>query len=100
LKWLISSIEFCLEPDFEVRKELMSRYNRLYTENVYTVGGIIGRYGLALAKRFKNVPVGSPPFFYQWTWGNVQPDQIWVSPDEQIEQVLPGTIPVPSDYGE
>lgn len=89
--------QFCLEPDFEVRKELMSRYNRLYTENVYNVGGIIGRYGLALAKRFKNVPVGSPPFFYQWTWGNVQPDQIWVAPEDQLDQVLPGVIPVYED---
>lgn len=89
--------EFCLEPDFEARKELMFRYNQLYTENVYTVGGVIGRFGLALATRFRNVPVGSPPFFYQWTWGNVQPDAMWVPVDEQLEQVLPGVLPVYGD---
>ena len=86
--------EFCLEPDFEARKELMSRYITLTTENVYHVGGIIGRYGLALAKRFNNIPVGAPPFFYQWTWGNVIPEAVWVDPDEQIAEIFPDTLPV------
>ena len=88
--------DFCLEPDFEKRKELMSRYITLTTENVYHVGGIIGRYGLALAKRFNNIPVGAPPFFYQWTWGNVIPEAVWVDPDEQIAEIFPNTLP---DYG-
>jgi peptide/nickel transport system substrate-binding protein len=86
--------EFCLEPDSEARKELMFRYNQLFTENVYNVGGVLGRYGLAIANRFRNVPVGSPPTYYQWTWGNVQPDAMWVPADEQLEQVLPETLPV------
>ena len=85
---------FCLEPDFDTRKELMSRYNHLFTENVYKAGGIVGRYGLALAKRFNNIPVGAPPFFYQWTWGNVIPEAVWVSPDEQIAEIFPNTVPV------
>ena len=85
---------FCLEADFEARKALMARYNHLFTENVYNGGGVIGRFGLALAKRFNNVPVGAPPFFYQWTWGNVIPEAVWVNPDEQVDQIQPGTIPV------
>lgn len=85
---------FCLEPDTDVRKEMMSEYNRIFTENVYSIGGVVGRYGLALAERFENVPVGSPPYFYQWTWGNVQPDQVWVAPENQIDEVMPGVIPV------
>ncbi len=36
---------------------------------------IIGRYGLTLAKRFNNIPVGAPPFFYQPTWGNMKSAQ-------------------------
>ncbi len=88
---------FCLEPDFDSRKALMSRYITLTTENVYHVGGIIGRYGLALAKRFNNIPVGAPPFFYQWTWGNVIPEAVWVNPDEQIAEIFPGTLP---EYGD
>ena len=88
--------EFAAEPDFDKRKVLMSQYNKIFTENLYTVGTVIGRYGLALAKRFQNVPVGSPPFFYQWTWGNVQPDQVWVKPEEQLKETMPETIPM--DY--
>ena len=76
--------KFASEPDFDKRKALMSQYNRIYTENLYTVGTVIGCYGLVLAKRFQNVPVGTPAFFYQWTWGNVQPDQVWVKPEEQL----------------
>ena len=89
--------EFCLEPDFEKRKELMFRYNQLFTENIYNVGGVIGRYGLALAKRFNNIPVGAPPTYYQWTWGNVIPEAVWVNPDEQIAEIFPGTVPVYDD---
>jgi peptide/nickel transport system substrate-binding protein len=86
--------EFAAEPDFDKRKALMSQYNKIFTENLYMVGTVIGRYGLALAKRFQNVPVGTPPFFYQWTWGNVQPDQVWVKPEDQLQQTMPETIPI------
>lgn len=88
--------EFCLEPDFDRRYELMSEYNRIYTENIYTVGGVVSRFGLALAKRFENVPVGTPPFFYEWTWSNVMGEQVWIAPENQAfaPEVLPNTIPV------
>ena len=48
------------------------------TENVYFVGVFVGRYGLAAAKRFNNVPAGMPVFMYQWTWDNVMAEQVWV----------------------
>lgn len=86
--------QFANEPDFEKRKALMTQYNKIFTENIYIVGTVIGRYGLALAKRFQNVPIGSPPFFYQWTWGNVQPEQVWVKPEEALNQTMPNTIPI------
>jgi peptide/nickel transport system substrate-binding protein len=86
--------EFAVEIDFEKRKALMKEFNKIFTENNYSIGVIIGRYGLALAKRFQNVPIGSPPFFYQWTWGNVQPEQIWVKPEEQIAETMPNTVPI------
>ncbi len=86
--------EFALEPDSAKRQEMMSEFNHIFTENVYNVGIITGSYGLALAERFKNIPVGSPTFLYQWTWANVQPDAVWISPDEQLDQIYPGTVPV------
>lgn len=91
---LISIVsEFCLSGEFDTRQELMREYNSIYTENVYTVGGVASRFGLALAKRFNNVPVGTPPFYYEWTWSNVMGEQVWVSPENQLDQVLPGVIP-------
>lgn len=85
--------EFCAEPDTEVRKDLMVEYNTIYTENVYTVGIIVSRYGLAAAKRFNNIPAGMPVFLYDWTWENSMPEQVWVSPDEQLDQLRPNVVP-------
>ena len=86
--------EFALEPDFEKRKALMSQFNKIFTENIYRVGTVMGRYGLAMAKRFQNIPTGCPPFFYHWTWGNARPDQVWVKSEEQLKQTAPNTIPM------
>ena len=89
--------EFTLEPDSDKRKELMFEYNRIFTENVYDVGVVVGSYGLALAERFKNIPVGSPTFLYQWTWANVSPEQVWVDPAEQLEHIRPNEVPLYSE---
>ena len=86
--------KFALEPDSDKRKELMKEYNHIFTKNIYDIGIVIGRYGLALAKRFKNVPVGTPTFLYQWTWANVRPEQVWVAPEDQLEELRPGVIPL------
>jgi peptide/nickel transport system substrate-binding protein len=85
--------EFRLEPDSDKRKAMMFEYNRIYTENVYDIGIVLGSYGLALAERFNNIPIGSPTFLYQWTWANVSPEQVWVDAAEQIDQIKPGVIP-------
>ncbi|MEA3336257.1 MAG: ABC transporter substrate-binding protein [Chloroflexota bacterium] len=89
--------EFKLEPNADRRQALMNEYNQIFTENLYDIGIVIGSYGLALAERFQNIPVGTPTFLYQWTWGNVQPDQVWVPEDQQLEQIRPNAIPL---YGE
>ncbi len=85
--------EFAAERDDAKRKELMFEYNRIWTENVYSIGIVLGRYGLAMAKRFQNIPTGCPTFLYHWTWGNAAPEQVWVMPGEQIDQIQPGVIP-------
>jgi peptide/nickel transport system substrate-binding protein len=86
--------EFAAEPNDAQRKELMFEFNRIWTENVYRVGIVVGSYGLALAKRFQNIPIGCPTFLYHWTWGNAAPEQVWVQPEEQIEQIRPGVVPL------
>ena len=86
------ALAFCVEPNTDVRIELMAEYNRITTENVHFVGVFVGRYGLAAAKRFNNVPAGMPVFLYQWTWDNVMAEQVWVAPEDQIDQLRPGVI--------
>jgi len=76
------------------RKDLMSQYNKIFTENVYDLGIFVGRYGLGIAKRSKNVPDGTPVFMYTWVEDAVLLDQLWTPVDQQLPQNRPDTIPV------
>jgi peptide/nickel transport system substrate-binding protein len=80
--------------DAEGRKALMFEYNQIHTENVYTLGVFVGRYGLGLAKRVKNVPDGTPVFMYTWVEDAILLDTLWTPVDEQLSQNRPDTIPV------
>jgi len=86
--------EYCPTQDPAKRKELINQYNHIYTENVYSVGVVVSRYGLALAKRFRNVAPGSPVFLYNWFEWAGRYEQVWSDPAEQREQVRPNVIPV------
>jgi peptide/nickel transport system substrate-binding protein len=80
--------------DSAARRELMFEYNQIFTENVYNLGVFVGRYGLGLAKRVKNVPDGTPVFMYQWVEDAILLETLWTPAEEQKEQVRPDTIPV------
>jgi peptide/nickel transport system substrate-binding protein len=82
--------------DTEGRDALMAEYNRIFTENVYSMGVFIGRYGLGLAKRVQNVPNGTPVFMYQWVEDAILLDTMWTPVDQQLEQIRPNAIP---EYG-
>jgi peptide/nickel transport system substrate-binding protein len=88
---------FCLEPDVDKQKELMAQYQRIHTENVYSAGIVVGRYGLMLNKYFKNVPIGTPPFLYQWDFNNFLPEQIWLPTADQTKlnqtEIYSGKLP-------
>jgi peptide/nickel transport system substrate-binding protein len=93
--------EFCLAADFESEYALMSELNQLYTENVYTLGLIVGRYGLMMNKNFKNIPVGTPAFLYQWDANNYLMEQIWFEEANRTDQgqveIYPQTVPYHAD---
>ncbi|MBN1964059.1 MAG: ABC transporter substrate-binding protein [Anaerolineae bacterium] len=89
--------QYRLTFDAEGRRELMFEYNKLFTENVYTLGIFVGRYGLGVAKRVKNIPDGTPVFLYQWVEDAILLDMLWTPADQQKEQIRPNTVPV---YGE
>lgn len=76
------------------RKELMAQYNKVWTENVYDIGVFVGRYGLGLAKRSKNIPSGTPAFMYTWVEDAILLDVLWTPADQQLPQNRPDTIPV------
>jgi peptide/nickel transport system substrate-binding protein len=86
--------QYCVERDLEARQALLSQYNRIFTEHNYNIGVVIGRYGLALAKRFQNVPAGTPVFLYDWVENSLMYEQVWTPVDQQLDQVRPNTIPV------
>jgi peptide/nickel transport system substrate-binding protein len=83
--------------DTAERNALMFEYNRIYTENVYTMGVFVGRYGLGLAKRVQNVPNGTPVFMYQWVEDAILLDTLWTPVDQQLEQIRPNAIPIYGD---
>jgi peptide/nickel transport system substrate-binding protein len=82
------------ETDSGKQKELMSEYQKLHTENVYTLGVVIGRYGLGMANRIKNVPIGAPAFYYMWDYNNFIPEQLWVDANDplKVPETKPDTI--------
>jgi peptide/nickel transport system substrate-binding protein len=76
------------------RNTLMSQYNHIFTQNVYQLGVVIGRYGLGLAKRVKNIPDGAPAFMYQWIEPSILLDTLWTPKDQQLTETRPNTIAI------
>jgi len=89
-----TATQYCAEQDPAKRKELINHWNYVWTLHNYNIGTIIGRKGLALAKRFENVPGGTPPHMYQWVEDAIMSESIWTPVDQQNDQVRPETIPV------
>lgn len=88
---------YCTSTDSAERKELINHWNYVWTSHNYAIGTIVGRKGLALAKRFKNIPGGLPPHLYQWVEDAIMSETLWTPAEEQQQQVRPETLPV---YGE
>jgi peptide/nickel transport system substrate-binding protein len=84
---------YCSERDTAKRKELINHWNFVWTSHNYALGTIIGRHGLALANRFKNVPGGTPTYMYTWVEDAILSEQVWTPIEDQKEQVRPNTIP-------
>jgi hypothetical protein len=61
---------------------------------VYDIGIFVGRYGLGLAKRVKNIPPGTPAFMYTWVEDAILLDTLWTPTDQQLKQNRPDTLPV------
>jgi peptide/nickel transport system substrate-binding protein len=86
--------KYSLTFDAATRKQLVTQYNQIFTENVYQLGIFVGRYGLGVSKRVKNIPPGTPVFDYEWVEDSVLLDQLWTPADQQLKENRPNTLPV------
>ena len=64
-----------------------------WTENVYTIGLVQAPAALLINKRIKNAHPGTPVFMFEWAEDGVVRERLWSASGEQIEELLPGTIP-------
>ena len=85
---------FIAESDPAARVELMKKYQKLYTENVFTVGLTQYPGALIINKRFANVPAGTPIFMFNWAEDNVIRERLYVPTDKQPGvELFPATLP-------
>ncbi|MBS3847500.1 ABC transporter substrate-binding protein [Devosia sp. J2-20] len=85
---------FINTSDAAERAELMKTYQKLYTENVYTVGLTQYPGALIINKRFANIPAGAPIFMFNWAEDNIIRERVYVPEDKQGDHELhPETLP-------
>ncbi len=93
--------KFVSSKDPDERVALASRYQKVHTENVYTVGLTVYPGALIVNKRFANVAPGAPIFMYNWAEDNIIRERIYVPADkQQTHELYPGKLPdVPGGKG-
>lgn len=85
---------FIASRDADERVDLMKRYQKLYTENLYGVGLTAYPGALIINKRFANIPSGAPIFMYNWAEDNIIRERVFVPQDAQQDYELhPNTLP-------
>ncbi|MEO8758821.1 MAG: ABC transporter substrate-binding protein [Devosia sp.] len=75
--------KFISEQDPAKKVDLMKQYQKLYTENVYTVGLTQYPGALIINKRFANIPAGAPIFMFNWAEDNIIRERVFVPKDKQ-----------------
>lgn len=83
------------------RADLMKQYQKIYTENLYTIGLTEYPGALIINKRFSNVPPGTPIFMFNWAEDAIMRERLWVSADKQGKyELYPEQLPgKPGDKG-
>jgi peptide/nickel transport system substrate-binding protein len=85
---------FVATSDNAERVELMKKYQRIYTENVYSVGLTQYPGALIINKRFANIPAGAPIFMFNWAEDNIIRERVFVPADKQGDfELHPETLP-------
>lgn len=85
---------FITTSDNAERAELMKQYQRIFTENVYSVGLTQYPGALIINKRFANIPEGAPIFMFNWAEDNIIRERVYVPEDQQQSfELHPQTLP-------
>ena len=64
---------------------------RLWTENLYTIGLVQAPAALLINKRIRNSHPGAPVFMFEWAEDNIVRERLWVAAEDQIDELFPGT---------
>jgi peptide/nickel transport system substrate-binding protein len=83
------------ERDPAAQAELAKQYQKLYTENLWTIGLTQYPGALIINKRFANIPAGAPIFLFNWAEDNIIRERVYVPADQQRPelQLQPETLP-------
>lgn len=65
---------------------------RLWTENVYTIGLVQAPAALLINRRIRNAHPGTPVFMFEWAEDGVVRERLWAASEDQLTEILPGTI--------
>ena len=81
------------EPAEQV--DLVKEYQKVYTENLYTIGLTQYPGALIINKRFANIPAGAPIFLFNWAEDNIVRERVYVPEDQQRPdfELQPETLP-------
>lgn len=67
--------------------------NRLWTENLYTIGLVQAPAALLINKRVKNAHPGVPVFMFEWAEDSLVRERLWTPVDMQLDELLPDVVP-------
>ena len=69
------------------------KIQKIWTDNVYTVGLVQAPAALLVNKRVKNAHPGVPVFMFEWAEDSLVRERLWVPKDQQLSELMPGVIP-------
>ncbi|RWA74988.1 ABC transporter substrate-binding protein [Mesorhizobium sp.] len=93
--------KFVTTQDNDQRAELMRKFQKISTENVYNVGLTEYPGALIINKRFSNIPQGTPIFMFNWAEDSIVRERVFVPADKQAKyELYPEELPgKPGDKG-
>jgi peptide/nickel transport system substrate-binding protein len=86
--------KFISTNDAKERVDLMKKFQKIYTGNVYGVGLTQYPGALIINKRFANIPAGAPIYMYNWAEDTIIRERVFVPKDKQKGYELhPASLP-------